>query len=89
MNEDFLNKVRLSKESIDWWMDQSVQTAFDAEEIWYLYDIGEITEEELLEKTRELDNRILYLMAKGSFENRNLFETFTNKEAKDNEEKPK
>ena len=89
MNEDFLNKVRLSKESIDWWMDQSVQTAFDAEEIWYLYDIGEITEEELLEKTRELDNRILYLMAKGSFENRNLFETFTNKESKDNEEKPK
>jgi len=88
MNEDFLNKVKLSKESIDWWMDQSVQTAFDAEEIWWLYDMGDITEEELLVKTRELDNRILYLMAKGAFENRNLFETFT-KESKDNEEKPK
>ena len=47
MNEDFLNKVKLSKESIDWWMDESVQTAFDAEEIWWLYDRGEITEEEL------------------------------------------
>ena len=88
MNEDFLNKVKLSKESIDWWMDESVQTAFEAEEIWWLYDMGEITEEELLVKTRRLDNRILYLMAKGAFENRNLFETFA-KEPKDNEEKPK
>jgi len=87
MNEDFLNKVRLSKESIDWWMDQSVQTAFDAEEIWWLYDRGEITEEELLVKTRELDNRILYLMAKGAFENKNLFETFT--KAAQNEKKSK
>ena len=76
MNEDFLNKVRLSKESIDWWMDESVQTAFEAEEIWFLYEMGEITEEELLVKTKLLDNRILYLMAKGGFENRNLFETF-------------
>ena len=76
MNKEFLNKVKLSKESIDWWMDQSVQTAFEAEEIWWLYESGGITEEELLVKTRELDNRILYLMAKGSFENRNLFETF-------------
>jgi hypothetical protein len=87
MNEDFLNKVKLSKESIDWWMDESVQTAFEAEEIWWLYDMGELTEEELLVKTKELDDRILYLMAKGGFENRNLFETFT-KEI-ENEEKPK
>ena len=76
MNKEFLNKVKLSKESIDWWMDESVQTAFEAEEIWFLYEVGEITEEELLVKTKRLDNRILYLMAKGGFENRNLFEIF-------------
>jgi hypothetical protein len=87
MNEDFLNKVKLSKESIDWWMDESVQTAFEAEEIWFLYEMGELTEEELLVKTKALDDRILYLMAKGGFENKNLFEIFT-KEIK-NEEKPK
>ena len=87
MNEDFLNKVKLSKESIDWWMDESVQTAFEAEEIWFLYDTEQITEEELLVKTKELDNRILYLMAKGAFENKNLFETFTKRTK--NEENPK
>lgn len=76
MNEDFLNKVELSKISIDWWREESIKTAFAAEELGWLYEMGELTEEELLIETKELDNRILYLMAKGGFEHRNLFETF-------------
>jgi hypothetical protein len=76
MNKKFLNRVKINKESIDWWREESMRCAFMAEELNFRYDIGELTEEELLKKTKELDNRILYLMAKGGFENRNLFETF-------------
>ncbi len=79
MDEDFLKRVETSKESIDWWREQSIQTAYEAEEVNYRWEIGELTDEELLEKTKELDNKILYLMAKGGFENRNLFETFASR----------
>lgn len=76
MNKEFSKKINLIKDSIDWWREESVFTAFEAEELCYRYEIGELTEEELLRKTKELDNRILYLMAKGNFEHKNLFETF-------------
>jgi hypothetical protein len=77
MNKQFLNNVKMSKNSIDWWREQSIECAFAAEELNFRYETGELTEEELFKKTKELDNRILYLMAKGGFENRNLFEIFT------------
>ena len=72
----FSDKINSIKESIDWRREESVKTAYEAEELWFRYERGEFTEEELLIKTKELDNRILYLMAKGGFENRNLSETF-------------
>ena len=83
MDKDFLKKVETSKESIDWWRDESVQTAYEVEEINYRWEIGELTDEELLEKTKELDNKILYLMSKGEFEHRSLFETFTSRNTKE------
>jgi len=76
MNEKFLKKVETSKKSIDWWQEQARQTAYEAEELNWLYEIGELTEEELLTETKKLDGKIGYLMAKGDFEHRNLFETF-------------
>ncbi|MAF43669.1 MAG: hypothetical protein CMI54_05815 [Parcubacteria group bacterium] len=78
MNKKFAKKLDTIKESIDWWKEESVAVSFAAEELDYRYEIGELTESELLKKTRELDNRILYLMAKGRFENRALFEAFAN-----------
>lgn len=75
MNE-FLKQANMCKKSIDWWREESVKVAFEAEELNWRYEIGELTEEELFKKTKELDDRILYLMAKGGFENRQLFETF-------------
>ena len=87
MDEDFLKRVETSKQSIDWWREQGIQAAFEAEEINYRWEIGELTDDELLEKTKDLDNKILYLMAKGGFENRNLFETFA-KVYNENERKP-
>jgi len=76
MNKEFSKKVESIKKSIDWWREESVNCAFAAEEINWQYEMGMLTEEEVFEKTKELDNRILYLMAKGGFENRQLFETF-------------
>tara|TARA_B100000029_G_scaffold203361_1_gene201532 strand:- start:33 stop:275 length:243 start_codon:yes stop_codon:yes gene_type:complete len=75
MNE-FSKQANMCKKSIDWWREESIKTAFEAEELNFRYEIGELTEEELLAKTKELDNKILYLMSKGGFENRQLFETF-------------
>jgi hypothetical protein len=76
MNKQFLDRVKMSKNSIDWWREESIKCAYAAEELNFLYEMGELTEEELFKETKELDNRILYLMAKGGFENRTLFETF-------------
>jgi len=76
MNKDFLKKIESSKHSIDWWREQAAQTAYEAEELNFRYEIGELTEEELLIETKKLDGKIGYLMAKGNFENRVLFETF-------------
>jgi hypothetical protein len=77
MNEKFLQQVGVSKESIDWWQEQATQTAFEAEELNFRYEMGELTEEELLIETKKLDGKIGYLMAKGNFEHKTLFETFT------------
>ena len=76
MNKEFSNKIKLMKKSIDWWREESIKTAFAAEELGFRYEIGELTEEELLKETKKLDNRVLYLMGKGGFENKILFETF-------------
>ena len=76
MNKHFIDQVKMSKNSIDWWREESIQCAYAAEELDFCYDMGELSEEELLVRTKELDRRILYLMAKGGFENRQLFETF-------------
>ena len=76
MNKEFVEKIKMAKSSIDWWREESVKTAFEAEELGWRYEVGELTEEELLIKTEELDNKILYLMGKASFEHKNLFETF-------------
>lgn len=82
MNEKFLQQVKMSKESIDWWRDQAIETTFIAEELNFLYEIGELTEEELISETKKLDGKIGYLMAKGDLEHQILFETFS-KEIKD------
>ena len=67
----------LYKKSIEWWRDQSMQIAFEAEEIDFMYESGMMTEEEVVEKTQEINQKMNYLMQKGMFEHENLFREFT------------
>tara|TARA_Y100000310_G_scaffold317752_1_gene370990 strand:+ start:1104 stop:1349 length:246 start_codon:yes stop_codon:yes gene_type:complete len=77
MKKDIDNQISLIKESIDWWKEESFKTSLEAEHINMLYELGEIREEEAVDKLQELSNRINYLSQKGVFEQKGLFETFT------------
>lgn len=77
MKKEFSNKIDLYKKSIAWWRDQSMQLAFEAEELDFMYETGMISEEEVVEKTQEINHKMNYLMKKGMFEHENLFREFT------------
>tara|TARA_R100000808_G_C2146685_1_gene154623 strand:- start:2227 stop:2469 length:243 start_codon:yes stop_codon:yes gene_type:complete len=77
MKKEFSKKVDLYKESIGWWRDQSMQLAFEAEELDYMYEMGMLSEEEVLVQTQQINEKMNYLMKKGIFEHENLFREFT------------
>ena len=70
------NQIKLFKESIDWWKEESLKTSLEVEELQVLFESGAITEEEVIGQVRELNNKMDYLHRKGQFEQRNLFESF-------------
>ncbi len=70
------NQIKLFKESIDWWKEESLKTSLEVEELQVLFESGAITEEEVIDQVRELNNKMDYLHRKGQFEQRNLFESF-------------
>ena len=47
MKRNFSNKINLYKKSIEWWRDQSVQIAFEAEELDFEYEMGMLSDKEL------------------------------------------
>tara|TARA_B100000287_G_scaffold432044_1_gene490521 strand:+ start:6242 stop:6484 length:243 start_codon:yes stop_codon:yes gene_type:complete len=77
MKRSFTNKINLYKKSIEWWRDQSVQLSYEAEELDWMYEMGMLTDEEVVIKTKELNEKMSYLMKKGLFEHENLFKEFT------------
>jgi len=78
MDKNFSKKLEMYKKSIDWWQEESLKIIFEAEEAEWLYEVGELTEEEVVEKTTEIRQKMKYLMVKGMFEQSNLFQEFTN-----------
>ena len=77
MKRSFSNKIDLYKKSIEWWRDQSMQLSFEAEELDWMYEMEMLTDEEVIEKTKELNQKMNYLINKGMFEHENLFKEFT------------
>tara|TARA_Y100001934_G_C11582193_1_gene419347 strand:- start:173 stop:421 length:249 start_codon:yes stop_codon:yes gene_type:complete len=69
-------KLKFFKESIDWWREETMKTSEEVEEIQVLFEAGAISEEEVIDQVRELNDRMDYLFRKGQFEQRNLFEIF-------------
>ena len=69
-------KLKFFKESIDWWREETMKTSQEVEEIQVLFEAGAISEEEVIDQVRDLNDRMDYLFRKGQFEQRNLFEIF-------------
>jgi hypothetical protein len=69
-------QLKMFQASIDWWREESLKTSFEVEEINSEFEEGSISEEEVLDKLSELNNRMDYLYRKGFYEKRNLFEYF-------------
>ena len=73
------NHIKLIKESLDWWQEESLKTSFECERIEKLYEAGEITEEDIFDELQDLCNKINYLSQKGVFEHRQLLESAKNR----------
>ena len=73
------NHIKLIKESIDWWQEESLKTAFECDRIEKLYEAGEIAEEDIFDELQDLCNKISYLSQKGAFEHRQLLESAKNR----------
>ena len=54
MNKNFSKKLEMYKKSIDWWQEESLKIVFESEELEWLYEMGELTEEEVVKKTTEI-----------------------------------
>tara|TARA_R100000278_G_C5362527_1_gene125947 strand:+ start:139 stop:384 length:246 start_codon:yes stop_codon:yes gene_type:complete len=70
------SQIKLFKQSIDWWREESLKTSLEVEELQVLFESGAISEEEVIEQVRDLNNKMDYLHRKGQFEQRNLFDSF-------------
>tara|TARA_B000000565_G_C23780415_1_gene375702 strand:+ start:172 stop:417 length:246 start_codon:yes stop_codon:yes gene_type:complete len=70
------NQIKLFKESIAWWREESLKTSLEVEELQVLFEEGVISEQEVIEQVRDLNNKMDYLHRKGQFEQRNLFDSF-------------
>ena len=79
MKRNINNQIKLNKKSIDWWKEESFKTMLEVEHVNDLYESGQLKEDELLDKMRELSDKINYLAQKGEFEQRGLFEIFAEK----------
>ena len=79
MKRSINNQIKLIKESIDWWKEESFKTMLEVEHVNILYENGQIEESEVLDKMKELSDKINYLERKGEFEQRSLFEIFAEK----------
>ena len=79
MKRNINNQIKLIKKSIDWWKEESFKTMLEVEHVNALYESGQLKEDELLDKMRELSDKINYLAQKGEFEQRGLFEIFAEK----------
>jgi len=77
MKNNINSQMKLIKKSIDWWKEESFKTTIEVEEVNVLYENGEITEQEVLEKLGHLGDKIYYLSLKGAYEQRRLFEIFS------------
>ena len=70
------SQIKLFKQSIDWWREESLKTSLEVEELQVLFESGAISEEEVIEQVRDLNNKMDYLHRKVQFEQRNLFDSF-------------
>ena len=70
------SQIKLFNQSIDWWREESLKTSLEVEELQVLFESGAISEEEVIEQVRDLNNKMDYLHRKGQFEQRNLFDSF-------------
>ena len=57
-------KLKFFKESIDWWREETMKTSEEVEEIQVLFEAGAISEEEVIDQVRELNDRMDYLFRK-------------------------
>ena len=73
MKRELNNHLRLLKESIDWWKEESLKTEIEVEEINTDLEKGLISETEVIDRLTEISNKIDYLYRKGEYEKRNLF----------------
>jgi hypothetical protein len=73
MKRELNNHLRLLKESIDWWKEESLKTEIEVEEINTEFEKGLISETEVIDRLTEISNKIDYLYRKGEYEKRNLF----------------
>ena len=73
MKRELNNHLRLLKESIDWWKEESLKTEIEVEEINTELEKGLISETEVIDRLTEISNKIDYLYRKGEYEKRNLF----------------
>jgi coenzyme F420-reducing hydrogenase gamma subunit len=76
MKSKINSQIKLFKQSIDWWREESLKTSLEVEELQVLFESGAISEEEVVEQVRDLNNKMDYLHRKGHFEQRNLFDSF-------------
>jgi hypothetical protein len=77
MKRKFNNHLRMLKQSIDWWREESLKTSFEVEKINDKFEKGIISESEVLDELSELNDRMDYLYRKGFYEQKNLFEFFS------------
>ena len=70
------SQIKLFKQSIDWWREESLKTSLEVEELQVLFESGAITEKQVIEQVKDLNNKMDYLHRKGQFEQRNLFDSF-------------
>jgi hypothetical protein len=77
MKREINNQLKMLKTSIDWWRNESIKTAFEAEEINSEFEEGAMSEKEVISKLQELSNKIDYLHRKGFYEQKSLFEFFS------------
>ena len=61
------SQIKLFKQSIDWWREESLKTSLEVEELQVLFESGAISEEEVIEQEEELGSIKLKLMAKDLF----------------------